>query len=671
MNGQLTRDAVGTPLWMLGTTADITARKEAEAELRHAHDTILSLVEGAPFGVYLVDAQLRLAQVSRGAQKVFAGVGPLVGRDLAEVLRFVWPERFASEALGRFRHTLETGEPHASTDTEERRADRGAVESYDWRLERIALPEGGHGVVCYFYETTELRRTERALRASDARFRAAVKAVNSLLWTNNARGEMEGEQPGWSEFTGQTREEYQGYGWSQAVHPDDAQPTVDAWNQAVKERRMFQFEHRVRRHDGEWRLFAIRAVPVLDASGTIQEWVGVHTDITEVRAAEAALRESETLFRQIADVAPAMTWIVDPEMNCTFLSRSWYEYTGMPPGSGLGIGWVDTVHPEDREEAARAFYAAAENREAILFDYRVRRADGEYRWAIDAARPRFGPGGEYLGLVGNVFDIHERKMGEEALREAKERAESASRAKDDFLAALSHELRTPLTPVLMSAAALREDDSLPAEVRDVLGMIERNVTLEARLIDDLLDLTRIARGKLPLRPAPCDAHSLLSLAAEVVRDEAREKQIAFEWELTATRSQLTGDPARLQQVFWNLLRNAVKFTPGGGTVRIRSADAAALDEDGRLCVEVSDTGIGFPPAKAERLFEPFEQAGREGDHRFGGLGLGLAIARAIVQLHDGDIRAKSEGEGRGATFTVELPGAHSADDHLRDAAGPQ
>ena len=209
----------------------------------------------------------------------------------------------------------------------------------------------------------------------------------------------------------------------------------------------------------------------------------------------------------------------------------------------------------------------------------------------------------------------------------------------------------------MSAAALREDESLPAHAREDLAMIERNVTLEARLIDDLLDLTRIARGKLTLRPASCDAHSLLSLAAEVVRDEAREKQIAFEWELAAKRSHLIGDPTRLQQVFWNLLRNAVKFTPDGGTIRIRSTDAAARDEDGRLCVEVSDTGIGFAPTQAERLFEPFEQGGREGDHRFGGLGLGLAIARAIVQLHDGEIRAKSEGEGRGATFTVELPGA--------------
>ncbi|HEX8311230.1 MAG TPA: PAS domain S-box protein [Chthoniobacteraceae bacterium] len=262
------------------------------------------------------------------------------------------------------------------------------------------------------------------------------------------------------------------------------------------------------------------------------------------------------------------------------------------------------------------------------------------------------PEAEDALFVAFVRDITDRQAAEERLRAAKEAAESASRAKDHFVAALSHELRTPLTPVLLSAAALRRDERLPTDIRANLAMMERNIALEARLIDDLLDLTSIARGKLRLRLEPCDVHALLGLGAEIVREETRAKDISLELALTATRHELEGDPARLQQVFWNLLKNAVKFTPRGGRVAISTRDDL---EAGQLLITVADNGMGFSPETSESLFQPFEQAGREGDHRFGGLGLGLSIARAIVDLHGGVIRAGSEGDGSGAIFTVRLP----------------
>jgi CheY-like chemotaxis protein len=190
-------------------------------------------------------------------------------------------------------------------------------------------------------------------------------------------------------------------------------------------------------------------------------------------------------------------------------------------------------------------------------------------------------------------------------------------------------------------------------------MIERNVALEARLIDDLLDLTRIVNGKLALRTEPCCTHSLLRLVVEMVQSDAREKQIAISLELSAVRTELTGDPARLQQVFWNLLRNAVKFTPHGGRIVVRSFDQPPLpphEAVTRICVQVSDDGIGFESEAAARIFEPFEQ--NASGPRFGGLGLGLAIARAVVEMHQGTIRAESPGPGCGATFTVELPGTN-------------
>lgn len=261
-------------------------------------------------------------------------------------------------------------------------------------------------------------------------------------------------------------------------------------------------------------------------------------------------------------------------------------------------------------------------------------------------------------------EIAERKLtGEELLKAvdslklAKDAGERASRAKDDFLAALSHELRTPLTPALMTVTALREDVRLPPGVREILEMVERNIALEARLIDDLLDLTKISHGKLQLRWEPCDAHHLIGFAMEIVREDARAKGVSIECSLEAKHSGLTADPTRLQQVFWNLLRNAVKFTPKDGRISITTREERTAESGTRLRIEVTDTGIGIAAARIEEIFLPFDQGGLMGDHRFGGVGLGLAIARSVLDLHGGRIKAQSEGPNCGSTFIVELPGA--------------
>lgn len=252
--------------------------------------------------------------------------------------------------------------------------------------------------------------------------------------------------------------------------------------------------------------------------------------------------------------------------------------------------------------------------------------------------------------------VAESARWQKLLKERAVEVEQASRAKDNFLATLSHELRTPLTPILMTAAVLRDDERLPEDVCAQITMIERNIALEARLIDDLLDLTRIAKGKLPLRPQLCDAHSLISLAMEIVRDEAQEKGLVLERDFKATQCGLMADPSRFQQVIWNLLRNAVKFTPKGGRISIRTLDEREADGN-RLRIEVVDSGIGITEDVIETIFQPFDQGAVGGDHKFGGLGLGLAIARAIVDLHQGSITAESTGLNQGSTFIVELPGA--------------
>jgi PAS domain S-box-containing protein len=244
----------------------------------------------------------------------------------------------------------------------------------------------------------------------------------------------------------------------------------------------------------------------------------------------------------------------------------------------------------------------------------------------------------------------ERKRSEQALRQAKEQAEAANEAKDRFLAVLSHELRTPLTPVVMTVAALEEHPDLPPELRDDLAMIRRNIDLETKLIDDLLDLGRVANGKLRLQTELVPLHVLLEHVLDSCAAEARDRGLTIECELSATGDQVIGDPARLQQVFWNLLKNALKFTPSGGRIFVRSGDGAADS----IKVEIQDTGVGVAPDVLPRLFNAFEQGGAGVSRSFGGLGLGLAIARAVVELHGGTIRAASAGEGHGTTFTIEL-----------------
>lgn len=253
------------------------------------------------------------------------------------------------------------------------------------------------------------------------------------------------------------------------------------------------------------------------------------------------------------------------------------------------------------------------------------------------------------------------------LNVAKSAAERDSRAKDEFLAALSHELRTPLTPVLLAVAGLREDTTLALETREQLAMMERNIELEARLIDDLLDVTKIVHGKLQLRPQLCDAHYLIRMAASMVRGDALAKEILIESNLNAKKYMLSADPTRFQQVIWNLIRNAVKFTPVGGKVSITTSSRTDDRGKGLLRIEVTDSGIGIDPGQIENIFEPFDQGGLSAAHHFGGVGLGLAIARAVIKMHGGQIGAESRGAGFGATFAVELPGATEPKEDLAES----
>ncbi len=294
-------------------------------------------------------------------------------------------------------------------------------------------------------------------------------------------------------------------------------------------------------------------------------------------------------------------------------------------------------------------YAMQQNQNAALLKEKVEERTAELVQANAALR-------ESAEQIRALFETAEAaRLAAEA---AKSRAEAATRAKDDFLAALSHELRTPLNPALLHATSLADDMSLPAQVRDDISVIAEGIALQARLVDDLLDITRITGGKLRLDLHPIDAHAALRHAYGILRTDVREQEIEVTLELAALRHTIHADAVRLQQIFWNILKNAVKFTPRGGAVVVRTSNPAANPET--LEVEITDNGIGIEPEMLSRVFEAFIQEEHDRGHRFGGVGLGLAISHRLVELQGGRIAAESKGRGHGATFRLELPLASAA-----------
>ena len=274
-----------------------------------------------------------------------------------------------------------------------------------------------------------------------------------------------------------------------------------------------------------------------------------------------------------------------------------------------------------------------------------RRVPSLCRWVLDK---------ETGCVLATYTDITERKVAEAEIANARDKAVAAAQAKDDFLAALSHELRTPLSPVLLMASDAADDPSMPAEAREIFAMIERNVALEARLIDDLLDVTRITRAKMLLERKFTDVHLALRDAISTVQADVDEKRIELTLDLLPNSPWILGDAVRLQQIFWNVLRNAVKFTPVGGRIKV----GTRLLSGARLEFKITDTGIGMTRAELNRIFVSFSQgdhAQNGGSRLFGGLGLGLSIARKLTELHGGTIRAESPGLNLGTTFLIELP----------------
>ena len=371
----------------------------------------------------------------------------------------------------------------------------------------------------------------------------------------------------------------------------------------------------------------------------------------ENRALRRDIAESERRFSEVADTAPARIWMTGADGLLIYCNLQTEEFYGIPRSELLGLNAPPRVHPDDFERCFKLWLDCFRKRVPIQVEFRQLRADGEWRWTNAHVVPRFASDGAFLGYIGLMVDVTERRAAAAALTEAKRVAEEANRAKDDFIAALSHELRTPLTPVVMIATMLVDDPELPTELRAQVRVLLQNAEMEVRLISDLLDVTKFTRGKFSIQPERVSINDLLRGALETVQEGILEKHIQVHVDIATKFGVLQADPVRLRQVFWNLLKNAIKFTPEHGHIHVRAFNSDLET----ITVEVRDTGVGLAPEMLEKIFAPFEQGAATGKAQFGGLGLGLAISKAIVELHGGSIAASSAGLHLGATFTVSLP----------------
>jgi PAS domain S-box-containing protein len=541
-------------------------------------------------------------------------------------------------------------------------------------LSAYAVNDASGQPICYVgvrRDISRRRQVEDALRRSEQRYRSLVSATAQVVWVTNAGGEVVEDLPTWRAFTGQTFEQLKGFGWTSAVHPDDQERVAKIWQESLRNGLPHEKEFRVRAADGSFRDVIARAVPVMNEDdGSIREWVGTVTDITRQKTAEHARQRSEQRFRKLIEQSPLSTQIYSPDGRPVQCNRAWERLFGVTMAD---LPDYNVLHDEQlvkldvMDTIRRGFAGEAGAIEPIPYIPPVGMYAGQARWISATIYPVKDEAGAVREVVLVHEDVSERKAADEALRRANAEAEAASKAKDQFIAVLSHELRTPLTPVLAMVSALERQLDLPQAVRDDLQVVRRNVELEVKLIDDLLDLTRITKGKLQLNLEPVDVIECINRVIGICRDDLGARGLTLKMELPEPGCCARADSARLQQVLWNLLKNAIKFSPPQGEVIVRAANLAESKE---VRIEVIDTGIGIDPAAMPKLFNAFVQAEHAASHRFGGLGLGLTISRYLAEAHGGTLTAFSAGVARGATFTLTLPAASEVPTDPAGAGAP-
>jgi PAS domain S-box-containing protein len=495
-------------------------------------------------------------------------------------------------------------------------------------------------------DVTEQRRTQAVLEESERRFRQLAENIKEVFWISDPhKEEILYVSPAYEEVWGRScRSLYeQPRSFLEAIHPDDREAV--AVQSLARQARgdATDVEYRVVRPDGSVRWVRDRGFPVREATGRVYRIAGIAEDVTAARSAGEALRQSEDQFHTLADSIPQLAWMARPDGHITWYNRRWYEYTGTTPEQMQGWGWQSVHDRADLPRVLKNWKAALAAGRPWEDTFRLRRHDGAMRWHLSRALPVRDERGQVVRWFGTNTDITDRMEAEAALWEA-------DRRKDEFLAMLAHELRNPLAPIRNAVHVLRLLGPLDSNLQRVRDVIGRQVLHLSRLVDDLLDVSRITRGMVMLRRAPVELAAILARAVETSRPllDARRQELSVR--LPAESLRVEADATRLAQVVSNLLNNAAKFTAEGGHVWL-----TAERQGGEAVVRVRDDGVGIPAELLPKVFDLFTQGDRSLARSEGGLGVGLTLVRSLVELHGGRALARSEGPGMGSEFEVRLP----------------
>lgn len=692
------RDARGNPLRIVGSTTDISDRKRVEDELRGSEQQLLLAQQAGKIGTW--QWNLFTNEISwSNAIWTLLGLEPnSIALNPEFFINFIHPDD-RERALKGVEVALALGDDYQ---------DEFRVIRHDgtirWLLSKGRVTRRRDGkpelLMGVNVDITDRKQAEAALAESNQTLQAIVQACPLAIMGLRADGTVRIWNPAAERI----------FGWSQ-------QEAIGKFLPAIPEHKRSEFLDNLaltiqcqglvgvetqRQKKGNV-LFDVElwSAPVDETLAGIS-CLSVVADISERKRieqerkqAEESLRQSEERYRYLVETIPQLVWTADAEGLPIDVNQRWSTFTGLTLAQARTEGWPAVVHPDDLAIWGENWTIARRNGTYYQAEARMRRSDGTYRWHLHQAIPLKNERGQPIKWFGTATDIEDQKQLEQQRihllqqeQVAREQAETANRIKDEFLAVLSHELRTPLNPIQGWARLLRTH-KLDAKATDrALETIERNAKLQAQLIEDLLDVSRILQGKLKLDARPVKLSTTIEAALETVRLSAEAKNIEIQTVLNSQLGQVSGDANRLQQIVWNLLSNAIKFTPPGGRVEVRlescqfSVIGSQLEDptqnslDKRLLppappqelallntpnsrsyaqIQVSDTGQGISPDFLPHVFEYFRQADSSTTRQFGGLGLGLAIVRHLVELHGGTVKAESPGLGMGATFTVQLP----------------
>jgi PAS domain S-box-containing protein len=524
---------------------------------------------------------------------------------------------------------------------------------------------GSNAVVSSSLDVTERTRAMAQLRESENRFRLMANSAPVMIWTSGVDKRCDWVNQPWLDFTGRTLEHELGDGWTEAVHPDDIEQCRATYAAAFEARDPFAIDFRVRHADGAYRWVADSGVPRFASNGEFAGYIGSRVDIQDRKDLEDQLRRTiEALNRQqqelrtVLDVVPLAVLVArDPAADDIVGSSSFASLTGVPVGENVSQSGPNKDRlPYHYEQQGRLLEAAELPMQQAARTRRVVRdmemdmvfENGRVVHLLSHATPLFDDQGNVRGAVGANVDITPLTLAHRAL-------ETADRQKNDFIATLAHELRNPLAPIRYAATLLKRDTS-PESIEHAVRVVERQAGHMARLLDDLLDLSRITRNTVELKRAPLDLRSVLDSAIENALPLLQENGQQLHTDIEARPLWVHGDAVRLLQVVDNLLSNACKFTGPDGRIAVR-----ARREGDQCKVEVSDTGIGITAQQVADVFTMFGQVDPAMQATKSGLGIGLAISRRLMELHGGTIAARSEGPGKGSTFTVSLPCSEQVD----------